>query len=131
MPNLTLTEAFSRYGAKLKNPQWSVCAESPDGSLVVSLWQHHFALEHGKAIYRDRFDRWAGHGNTELRERLQRAFETNQPLHVVIGHAERPEQIDAGVDASTVRKTFSVREDWVGRVTRIEDEEYEIEFVRR
>ncbi len=132
MPDLQFGEAFLKYGAKLKNVQWSVCADAPDGSLVVSLWEHHFLpLKNGKVLCRDRFDRWKGPGNTEFREKVQRAFATKQRVRVVISHTDRPEQVESGADASTLRKSFSVREDWVGRVSRVEGEEYEFEFVRR
>jgi hypothetical protein len=36
MAKLTLTEAFAKYGATLKNPQSSVSAWLADGSLVVA-----------------------------------------------------------------------------------------------
>jgi hypothetical protein len=49
MPDLGLVQAFARYGAKLKNPQWSMCALAPNGDLVVSLWVHH----HRKSEIRD------------------------------------------------------------------------------
>jgi len=132
MPDLRFAEAFSKYGAKLKNVQWSVCAEAPDGSLVVSLWEHHFLPpKDGRALCRDRFDRWKGPGNTEFREKVRRAFASKQQVRLVISHTDKPDQVQAGIDASTVRKSFSLREDWVGRVSRIEGEEYEFEFVRR
>jgi hypothetical protein len=37
MAELGLVQAFARYGAKLKNPQWSVCALNANGDPVVSL----------------------------------------------------------------------------------------------
>lgn len=42
MSRLGISEAFAKYGATLRNPQWSVSAWAPDGSLVVSLWDHHY-----------------------------------------------------------------------------------------
>ena len=42
MSTLQISEAFKRYGARLKNVQWSVSAWTPDGELVVSLWAHHY-----------------------------------------------------------------------------------------
>lgn len=131
MADLRFAEAFSKYGAKLKNVQWSVCAEAPDGSLVVSLWEHHFSLpKDGRVLCRDRFDRWKGPGNTEFRERVQRAFTSHQQVRLVISHSDKPDEVQAGTNASTVRKSFSVREDWIGRVSRIDGEEYEFEFIR-
>lgn len=132
MAGLKFAEAFSKYGAKPKNVQWSVCADAPDGALVVSLWQHHFLPpKDGKAICRDRFDRWKGPGNSEFREKVKRAFDTQQPIRLVIAHTDKTDQVQAGADASALRKSFSAREDWVGRVSRIEGEEYEFEFIHR
>lgn len=131
MRDLRFSEAFSKYGAKLKNVQWSVCAQAPDGSLVVSLWEHHFlSAKDGRAVCRDRFDRWKGPGNAEFRENVARAFASKQQVRLVISQTEKRDEVQTGVDASTVRKSFSIKEDWIGRVSRIEGEEYEFEFVR-
>ena len=131
MSDLRFAEAFAKYGAKLKNVQWSVCAEAPDGSLVVSLWEHHFLPpKDGRVVCRDRFDRWKGAGNAEFRDKVSRAFASNQQVRLVISHTNKIDQVQAGMDASTVRKSFSIKEDWVGRVSRVDGEEYEIEFVK-
>jgi hypothetical protein len=128
---LGYAEAFAKYGAKLKNVQWSVCAEAPDGSLVVSLWQHHFLPPNGgAAICRGRFDRWKGPGNKEFRKNVHRAFDTQQRVRVVISHTSQPQQVEAGADASRLNNSFSVRQDWVGHVLRIAGDEYEFEFRR-
>ena len=42
MSRLGISEAFAKYGATLRNPQWSVSAWAREGSLVVSLWDHHY-----------------------------------------------------------------------------------------
>lgn len=39
-----IKECFARYGAKLKNVNWSVSAENLRGELVVSLWNQFFVL---------------------------------------------------------------------------------------
>jgi hypothetical protein len=132
MPSLAFAEAFAKYGAKLHNVQWSVCAEAPDGSLVVSLWQHHFeAPKDGSVVCRDSFSRWSGPANAEFRERVTKAFAANQPVRVVIAHSEDVASIQAGEDAGLTRKTFSVREDWQGRVLSIEGDNYAFVFTRR
>jgi hypothetical protein len=131
MRDLGYAEAFAKYGAKLKNVQWSICADAPDGSLVVSLWQHHFLpVRGGKACCVGRFDRWKGPGNSEFREKVLDAFSTNRKVRVVISHTDKPEQVETGTDASKLNNSFSIREDWIGRVSRIAGEEYEFEFTR-
>ena len=98
----------------------------------MSLWQHHFEpSSHGTVVCRDSFARWSGAGNTEFRERVTNAFRTNQLVRAVIAHAGDVAAVQAGKDASKARNTFSVREDWQGRVMSIEGENYVIEFKRR
>ena len=123
-------EAFLKYNAILKNVQWSVCADAPDGSLVVSLWQHHFsAPKDGKIICRGSFARWSGLGNAEFRAKVNNAFNTNQIIKVVIVRTDQINQVESGVDASKLKKTFSIKKDWIGKVTSINEDEYEFEFV--
>jgi hypothetical protein len=131
MPILGYAEAFAKHGAKLKNVQWSVCAQADDGCLVVSLWEHHFKPPRdGRIICTDRFDRWKGPGNSEFRERVAAAFEKNQPVRVVVSHTEDPTEVQSGVDAGTLKNTFSIPDSWIGRVSKIDGEQYEFEFRR-
>ena len=132
MPSLAFAEAFGKYGAKLRNVQWSVCAEAPDGSLVVSLWEHHFdPPKDGAVVCRDSFSRWSGPGNNEFREKVAKAYHEGQLVRAVIAHSENPAAIQAGEDASQISKSFSIRDDWQGRVLSIEGENYAFEFKRR
>ena len=130
MRKLGFAEAFARYGAKLRNLYWSVCAEAVDGSLVVSLWEHHFEPpKDGKVVCRDSFARWEGAGNAEFRELVRKAFKTGQIVRVVMAHAEDRAAVQAGHDLTKVRKTYGVK-DWKGRVLSIEGDNYAIEFER-
>jgi hypothetical protein len=125
MARLGFAEAFAKYGAKLRNVQWSVCTEAPDGSLVVSLWQHHFEKpKDGEIVCRGSFDRWSGPGNSEFREQVKKAFETKQKVRVVIVSTPHIAEVEAGKDASTLKKNFSVRQNWIGEVTDISGEHY-------
>lgn len=127
MPNLGYEEAFAVYGAKLKNKFWSVCAEGADGSLVVSLWEHHFGkVVDGVITCRRSFNEWSGAGNNEFREKVKQAFETQRPIRVVIAKTHDLVGFEAGKDAP---KSFCVRPDWLGRVVEA-DEEFSIEFKR-
>ena len=132
MPSLAFAEAFARYGATLRNVQWSVCAEAPDGSLVVSLWEHHFEPpKNGAVICRDSFSRWSGPGNSEFRQKVAKAYRECQAVRAVIAHSENALAVQAGENASQIPKSFSVREDWQGRVLSIEGEHYAFEFKRK
>src|SRR5690349_10775907 len=115
MADLGLVQAFARCGAKLKNPQWSVCALTPNGDLVVSLWAHHHRKsERGTAEFSDAVDRCSGPGNNEFRAALQEALKSGRNLRLVLAHAEDPSYVESGADASETKKTFNVRPDWIG-----------------
>jgi hypothetical protein len=133
MADLAFAEAFAKYGAKLHNVQWSVCAVAPDGSLVVSLWRHHFheKAKDGALICRDSFLRWSGPGNAEFREKIANAFKTKQVIRLVIADTAQTKDVESGADASTLKKTFNVREDLIGEVIEASDDNYAISFKKR
>jgi hypothetical protein len=70
-----IKDAFKRYGAELRNVQWSVSAWASDGSLVVSLWEHHRRPSNpGTLEFAESVNRWKGPGNNEFRDNLTLAF---------------------------------------------------------
>ena len=129
MPTLGIKEAFSRYGATLRNVQWSVSAWTPDGSLVLSLWQHH-----GRKVVPDALDfagnanRWQGPGNGEFRENVSKAFASGAPVRLVIVHTDDIALVEAGEDGGKIKKDFFLREDLVGRVIEWDGDNYAIRF---
>ncbi len=131
MPTLGRAEAFAKYKAKLRNVQWSACAVNNDGELVVSLWRHHIDRSQTDAlVFKDSFDRWSGHGNNEFREKVTNAYKTNQDVRLIIADTEDTASVEKGVDASTVKKTYRVRPDLIGKVTDIEGGLYTVTFVK-
>ena len=131
MAKLGFAEAFAKYDAKLKNVNWSVCAEAPDGSLVVSLWQHHFGkATNGALVCKDTCGRWSGPGNNEFRAALAKAFASKQAVRAIIATSSNPQLIQSGVDTSTVPKKFDVRKDLVGEVIEFNGEAYAIRFTK-
>ena len=131
MATLGFAEAFAKYGAKLKNVNWSVCAAAADGSLAVSVWQHHIRKDGDALVCRDTMERWTGPGKNELREKLAIALATKQPISLVIATTTKPDLVDAGGDASKIPKSFQVREDLVGHVTLLDGEKFAITITRR
>jgi len=125
---LRYAEAFARYGAKLRNKQWSLCAVAPDESLVICLWACKFKRG-GK--YVDNLSRVSGYralpGYRELGERLQTALVTKQPIRAVIAHSNEPGLVDSDVGAGTFAKYFTTS-DLIGTVTRFDGDEIVIEF---
>ena len=131
MNHLGFGEAFSRFGARPKNLQWSVCAQAPDGALVVSCWEHYFSKKGDGAIqYSDDLARWRGPGNTELRQCIAHAFHSGQAIRAVIAKAHDTVAVEAGVDASKIKKSFSVKADWIGKVIEFDGQMFVIEFIR-
>jgi len=133
MSKLNMTEAFDKYGAKLVNPQWAVSALIKEESeLVVSCWYHYFGSFEKSLRYQDKLSRWHGSGNNLLRKHLTHAHENGLPIRVVIVTVSPKDRdiIDNGMDASGVKKTFSVRPDLVGLVASFDGDEFIIDFTR-
>lgn len=134
MQGLHLTDAFARYKAKLKNPNWAVSAISDDGAVVISCWAHYFrSAREGALLYVDSLSRWKGHnkaGNDLLREHLAEAFKEQLPVRLVIAHAAVPAAVEHGGDASKIKKTFSIKPELTGKVTKFDGDAFEIEFRR-
>lgn len=129
MGKLGIKDAFARYGASLRNVQWSVSAWAADGSLVVSLWQHHSrGGAPGTLEFGDKASRWAGPRNTEFRRNVQRAFESGATVRLVIARTEEVDRVQAGEDASKVKKVFFRREELTGRVAEWDGDNYVFRF---
>lgn len=127
-----ISEAFRKYGATLKNVNWSVSSWVNDETLIVSLWNHHHLKGRGPNVlaFGDRFDRWSGLGNAEFRRNVTRAYESDAVVRLVIARTLEPNRVQNGEDGSKIPKTFSVRQDLLGSVVEIDGENYVIEFRR-
>lgn len=131
MATLGIKDAFLQYGATLRNVQWSVSAWTLEGQLVVSLWDHHRRKgAPGTLEFAASANRWKGPGNTEFRENVARAFESATTVRLVIVRTEEVARVEAGLDASKIKKTFSVRPDLVGKVIEWDGENYALRFTK-
>lgn len=131
MARLGITEAFARYGAVLRNPQWSVSAWAPDGTLVVSLWDHHYRKgPAGTMEFSGSLDRWSGPGNSEFRKNVAQAYQEGKNVRLVIVKTAEIARVEAGEDASKIKKEFFIRDDVVGSVIALTDDEFVILFNR-
>lgn len=129
MAKLGISDAFRRYGAKLKNVQWSVSAWAPDGSLVVSLWAHHIRPSaKGTMEFAGSSNRWKGPGNTEFRANVERAFLDASPVRLVVARTTQRERVEAGDDGGTIPKDFDVRDEVTGKVIEWDGENYAFKF---
>lgn len=126
-----IQEAFAKYGAKLKNAQWSVSAWSPDGHLVVSLWAHHYRRgPAGTAEYADSLARWKGPGNNESRRNIARAFAERSQVRLVTASTPETGLVQDGKNASKIAKKFEAKVDFVGVVAVLDGENYVFRFIR-
>lgn len=131
MARIGIQEAFAKYGAKLHNVQWSVSAWTPDGSLVVSLWAHHYRKGPSDTVeYADSLARWRGPGNNEFRKNVARAFAERSKVRLVVVSTLDTNRIQAGEDASKIKKNFDAKEDFVGEVAELNGESYVFRFHR-
>ena len=129
MAQLGFVEAFAKFQARPVNPMWAVSAIADDGALVLSCWAHYCKTGgKGVLLYGDRLSRWSG---SLMREHLAQAFQQGLPVRMVVATATDTNAVDYGHDASTVGKTFHVREDVVGKVVAFDGDNYLVEFRRR
>jgi hypothetical protein len=133
MATLSYTEAFHAYGARLANPMWAYSAIAEDGAVVMSCWAHKLKPRAGTLVYKDHLSRWKPNpsGKNLLIEHLTRAREQELPVRLVIATTDQPDVVDRGEDASTIKKTFHIREDVVGKVTLFDGDNFVLEFRKR
>jgi hypothetical protein len=124
-----ISDAFSSYGARLRNVNWSVSAWAPDGSLVVSMWKHHRRDgPNGSYEYADSLARWQGHGNKELRRNLTRAYLEKTPVRLISAETLETAHVESGGDAGKVKKKYVVLNDVIGEVISLDGDNYVIRF---
>jgi hypothetical protein len=132
MATLGIKDAFAQYGAILRNVQWSVSAWAPNGALVVSLWEHHRRKKPapGTLEFEGSANRWKGPGNKEFRENVAKAFEYQSNVCLVIVRTDEVERVEAGEDASKLKKDFFLKAEVVGKVTEWDGENYAFRFTK-
>jgi hypothetical protein len=132
MSNLTITDAFAKYGAELTNAMWAFSAIAEDGSLVISCWQHKFTIpEKGVLRYTDQLSRWPqsrSPGRDLFVEHLRKGYKERSAVRLVIVSTKETAIVDAGRDASKVKKIFHLKEDYVGSISSFDGDIYTIDF---
>ncbi len=128
--NMGIQSCFAKYGAKLKNVNWSVSALNEKGELVCSLWNQFFqkGTEPKTIVYADRVSRWSGHGNNEFRANIEDAFKNKRIIRAVIARTNDEKAVSDGKDASKLKNKFHTREDWIGVVSLWDGDNFEITF---
>lgn len=131
MAKLGIKEAFAKYRAVQRNVQWSVSAWNANGELVVSLWAHHQRPNTPGAMEFEAYARrWEGPGNREFRENVQKSFEAQSNVRLVIARTNEVKRVEASEDASKIKKEFAVRPDLVGKVVEWDGDRYVFRFER-
>lgn len=78
--------------------------------------------------FADSFNRWSGHGNTEFRRNVSEAYCSRSKVRLVIVKTDQIARIQAGEDASVVKKEFFLREDLIGEVAELKGDEFVFRF---
>ena len=131
--DITKTEAFAQYGAKLNNPINEYSAIATDGSVILECWTHLIDDKRpdGKWRYQiDDFAHWTNsHGKRLLMSHLLYAFEHNKKIRLVLATPKKgAKPAVAGLDGTKIPKIISIREKWIGRVVSIDDEHFIVDF---
>jgi hypothetical protein len=125
--NLSLVDAFGKFGAKPANRLRGLSAIAADGAMVLSCSHPYFAHpSQGVLRYEDKLSREGDEakGNELLGQHLTLARDGELPIRMVV--------MTALVDASTskVSRSFHVRPDLVGKVIKFDGDHYIIDFTR-
>lgn len=75
-------------------------------------------------------NRWAGHGNNEFRKNVAKAFAAGSKVRLVVVKTDEIMRVEAGEDASNIKKDFFVRTDLNGLVVEFSGDQYVFRFTK-
>src|SRR5262249_8505659 len=117
--NLTLVDAFARFGAKLSNRQRALSALAEDGSLGINSSYAHFAHPRREGVlrYEDKLSRNTGSEKDTglLGQHLTLAREGALPVRMVV--------TSTAVEQNRAR-SFYIRSDLVGTVVEFDGDHF-------
>jgi hypothetical protein len=123
--NLTLIDAFGRFGAKPASRLGSLSAMAADGALVLNCLPAHFGHPaRGVLRYETRLSAAQAESKvvTALSEHLARARDGDLPVRMVVTFPEREKAGKAG--------GHHVRTDLIGKVVEFDGDRFVIDFTR-
>lgn len=125
---MRITEAFRRYGVELTHPAWtsSAVSENPR-QVILSLWRHSFSPDMTR--YETGTAEWDGGGKPIFYRHLRMAMEEGLPIRVIVATTDDPEEIVKG-NATRTQNDFEPDFSLVGRVVYLEENAFELAFVR-
>jgi hypothetical protein len=131
--NLSFTDAFRAFGATLANPQWAYSSIARDGTLVISCWSHKLSYANRVLTYNDQLSRWHlnSPGKNLLAQHLSHAWNARLDVRLVIATTDQPDVVDRGEEAASIKKTFHIKDNAVGKITLFDGDNFSIEFRQR
>lgn len=127
MGDMTLAEAFAKFGGRPANRLHSQSAIAPDGALILKCSAGQYAHpERGVLRYEDRLSREAEHATESqaLRDHLTLAHDGNLPVRMIV----ITENSEAAATSRT--RAVHVRTDLVGKVVKFDGDHFVVDFVR-
>ena len=121
--NLTLLDAFSRFGAKPMNRHRGLSAMAADGAMVLNCWHAYFGHpERGVLRYEDRLSRDPSESKHIglLGQHLAQARDGALPVRMVVT-----------TQAEEKTRSFHVRPDLIGKVVKFDGDHFVVDFTRR
>ena len=126
MMNLTLVDAFSRFGAKPASRLDSLSAMAADGAMVLNCLPAHFGHPaRGVLRYETKLSSSQAGPKivTTLREHLTRARDAGLPVRMVVATQEREK-------TGTRARRHHVRPDLIGKVVEFDGDRFVVDFTR-
>ena len=125
MMNLSLIDAFGRFGAKPANRLGSLSAIAADGAMVLNCLPAHFGHPaRGVLRYETRISAAQAASNvvTSLTEHLTRAHDGGLPVRMVVNFPEPEKTGRTG--------GYHVRPDLIGKVVEFDGDRFVVDFTR-
>jgi hypothetical protein len=123
--NLSLVDAFAKFGAKPSNRQRALSAMAADGAMVLNCSHAYFGHpSQGVLRYEDRLSRdaTATKDIDLLGQHLTLARDGALPVRMVVTSA---------VDEKNRTRSFHVRSDLIGTVVKFDGDHFIIDFTRQ
>ena len=124
--DLSLVDAFGKFGAKPRNRVYSLSAMATDGAMVLNCSKAYFGHPSpGILRYEDRLSRESADSKegADLGQHLTLARDGALPVRMIV--------TSIAADDSGRRRSFHVRTDLVGKLVKFDGDHFIIDFTRR
>ncbi len=124
--NLSLVDAFGKFGAKPANRLRGLSAIAADGAMVLNCSQPYFGHPtRGVLRYEDKLSREAedSKGTQLLGQHLALARDGELPIRMIVTSL-----VDSGTAKGT--RSFHVRPDLIGKIVKFDGDHFIVDFTR-